>query len=439
MFLRPMFLRFVIIVIASILFCQHAAAGSMTTLSNLSARYLGHLNRHATTEVDAGAYNLAGQAFGPTGFSMMATNQTWFRLERLSYRESPEMDRTNYDATNGVPSIPSFIANYNHGTWGVYAFMGIPAGGGAAFENGHPLFNEYEDEAFHYAQSQLVEQEMNPDLIYKVEAREGGSVTAKAMVIGVTVGGYYKLADWLSVGAGVRYINGKYTYLAHGIYDPYNIDLGILEDFSAEANVNTIHRAQGIAAVLGLHAQPMDGLNLGLQFHGNTKLKYTYETIEDPTGLYPNGGSRRKDLAPILGMGVSYDVTDKFQLASSWTIYFNSLSKIGPTADGGKAIDHYQTGWEGGLGAHYQLLESLTLRGGFQFNHSAHTPSALSSLTWSFDHVMVGAGVTWTLSDWLDATLGVAQLMPNGGLNADESIEFLVRRTGVGIEFGFYL
>lgn len=42
------------------------------------------------------------------------------------------------------------------------------------------------------------------------------------------------------------------------------------------------------------------------------------------------------------------------------------------------------------------------------------------------------------LLGWMELTAGVAQMLPNGGSNADESIEFLVERTVLGLEVGFY-
>lgn len=426
-------------VLFSLVCSSTAHAGSMSSLSNFSARYLGHLNRHATTDIDAGAYNLAGLGFGHPGFSVMIANQSVLRLERLSYREDASEERIDYDATKGVPVIPSLILNYNQGNWGFYAFAGIPAGGGATFDIGHPIFSEFETEAFEFAQQQLIEQGQDPDLIYKVEALDGGSVIAKALVIGATLGGYYKPTDWLSIGVGIRYINGKYSYLANGTYIPHNEHLGPLEVYSQEANVDTVHRAQGFGAVVGMHLQPLEGLDIGIQFHTNTKMKYTYETTSDPTGLFPDGGGRRKDIAPILGMGVGYAITDDLHIASSWTVYLNKFAKLGPTAEGGKSIDNYRTGWEGGLGVEYRVIDSLILRTGFLFSRSAHTEKALSSLTWSFDHVMVGGGLTWLITDWVDLTVGVAQMLPHGGLNESETIDFLVHRTPIGIELGFYL
>jgi len=424
-------------VLFSLVFSGTAHAGSMSSLSTFSARYLGHLNRHATTDIDAGAYNLAGQAFGHEGLSVMLANQTWFRLERLSFRPDANTERHNYDATNGVPAIPSFNINYNHGDWGVYFFGGVPAGGGAAFNEGHPLYIEFEGLALEVARGLAAEMNVPPEFITDVKAQEGGTVIAKAMVIGLTMGGYYKPTDWLSIGAGIRYIKGRYSYNASSVYDVINQSVGVLQEYPAV--VDTVHNAEGLGFLLGLHLQPTEALNLGFQFKSNTKLKYIFDTKEDSTGLYPNGGGIRKDIAPILGMGISYQLSDDLQIASSWTIYLNKMSKQGMNAEGQKNIDNYRDGQEYGLGIEYKLLTPLTLRAGFQMNKAAHTPQALSSLTWSFDHVVLGAGFTWECLDWMDLTVGFSQMLPNGGLNESESIEFLVRRSALGIELGFYL
>ena len=140
----------------------------------------------------------------------------------------------------------------------------------------------------------------------------------------------------------------------------------------------------------------------------------------------------------MMGLGVHYRLTPTLSLASAWTVYFNTLSKQGRTSNGQKNVERYQTGWEGGLGLDYQVVDNVVLRTGFLFNRAAHTQAALTSLTWSFDHVMVGGGLTWTCADWLELTVGGAHMLANGGLNGDEYIEYLVERSAFGLELGFY-
>lgn len=413
-----------------------ALAGSLSSLTAYSARYFGNLNRHASTDADAGPYNLAGQAFGRQGLSIMSSNQSWLRLERLSFRETPDSERTHYDATNGVPSIPTLNINYNHGDWGLYFFGGVPAGGGADFKTGHPLYVEFEDLALDVARQLAADLDIPPEAITDVKAQDGGRVTAKAMIFGLTFGGYYKPTDWLAIGAAVRYVEGQYTYTASSTYDIINEDLGVLQEYPAV--VNTVHNATGVSFMVGMHLQPTEDLNIGLQFQSNTKLKYIFSTAQDSTGLYPDGGGVRKDIPPLLGMGVSYQLTDDLQVSSSWAIYFNKLSKQGMNAAGQKNTENYRNGWEGGLGIEYRVIQALTLRTGFLFNRAAHTQQALSSLSWSFDHFLVGTGLTWHCVDWMDLTMGFSQMLPNGGLNESESIEFYVRRTALALELDFY-
>ena len=258
------------------------------------------------------------------------------------------------------------------------------------------------------------------------------------MVIGLTLGGYYKLTDYLSLGAGVRYIDGQYSYNAEGTYgDIINEDLGVLLEYPAV--VDSVHNAHGFGYMVGMHLQPLDGLDLAFQYQSNTKLKYIYDTAEDSTGLFPDGDGIRKDIPPIMAMGLSYQLSDDFQIASSWTIYLNTFSKQGRDANGLRNTDNYRTGFEAGLGLEYRVIEDLKLRAGFLFNRSSHKIDALSSLTWSFDHFVLGTGLTWECLDWLDVTFGIAQMMPNGGLNREESIDFLVRRMAIAIELGIYL
>ena len=432
-----MLARFLTLVVLSQLLVSTAAAGNLSTLSTFSARYLSHLNRHATTDLDAGAYNLAGQAFGHQGFSAMLANQTWFRLERLSYRPDADSERTNYDATNGIPAIPSFNLTYNHGDWGIYFMGGVPAGGGATFAEGHPLYPQFEGLALEVAREMAPTMNVPPEAITDVKAQNGGVVVAKAMVIGLTLGTYFKVTDYLSLGWGIRYIDGRYSYEAEGVYDIINEDLGVLLEFPAI--VDSVHNAHGFGFMMGMHLQPTEDLNLGFQFQTNTALEYFYDTAQDNTGLFPDGDSIRKDIPPIMAMGASYQLTPDFQIASSWTLYFNRLSDQGRDSEGRKNIRNYRTGFEGGLGLEYRVFDDLLLRTGFLFNRSSHTPEALSSLTWSFDHFVVGAGLTWEALDWLDVTIGASQMMPNGGLSLDESIDFLVRRTAMAIELGIYL
>ena len=95
------------------------------------------------------------------------------------------------------------------------------------------------------------------------------------------------------------------------------------------AVVDSVHNASGFGYMVGMHLKPMDKLNLAIQYQSNTALKYIYDTAEDTTGLFPDGDGIRKDIPPIIATGLSYQLTEDFQLSSSWTIYLNTFSKQG--------------------------------------------------------------------------------------------------------------
>ena len=101
----------------------------------------------------------------------MLANQTWTRLERLSYRPDAESERTDYDANNGILAIPSFNINYNHGDWGVYFMGGVPGGGGATFADGHPLYFEYEGLALEVARELAPTLNVPPEAVTDVKRK----------------------------------------------------------------------------------------------------------------------------------------------------------------------------------------------------------------------------------------------------------------------------
>jgi hypothetical protein len=180
-------------------------AGGLVTNTNQSARYTRLQSRNASTGIDAVYYNPAGLTKLGNGFYLSLNNQTVGQTKSI-LNNYPYLNGTPKEYTGKVsaPFFPGAYAAFNAGRLSISAgFNPIGGGGGAIYENGLPSF------------------EMGiADLVPKL-ASQGIPVSAysadiffegKSAYFGYQLNAAYRVADWLSVAAGLRLVTASNSY-----------------------------------------------------------------------------------------------------------------------------------------------------------------------------------------------------------------------------------
>ena len=194
-------------------------AGGLVTNTNQSAAWVRLPSRNASVGIDAVYFNPAGLMKLENGFHISLSNQSIFQKREIENTYAGPLNadvapvtgvhyginQHVYKGTVTAPLFPSVYAAYKLDKIAFsLGFNPIGGGGGAEYKTGLP--------SFEVSPSDLV-----PSLAkagvqgYKLDAYFKGSSTFLGFQGGIS----YKVNDWLSVAAGLRYVTAANTYEGH--------------------------------------------------------------------------------------------------------------------------------------------------------------------------------------------------------------------------------
>jgi long-subunit fatty acid transport protein len=185
-------------------------AGGLVTNTNQSASWVRLPARNASVNIDAVYYNPAGLMKLENGFHFSVSNQTIFQTKEVeNFYAGPGgaygLNESLYIGKVKAPFFPSIYAAYKMDRLAFsLGFNPVGGGGGALYEEGLPSFEMSASDLVPALASQGA-------TAYRLDAfLEGTSV-----FFGFQGGVSYKINDFLSVAAGLRYVTAKNTYLGH--------------------------------------------------------------------------------------------------------------------------------------------------------------------------------------------------------------------------------
>lgn len=185
-------------------------AGGLVTNTNQSASWVRLPARNASVGIDAAYYNPAGLMKLENGFHISLSNQSIFQTRDIvNFYAGPGgsygLNNYRYEGTVTALAFPSIYAVYklNKLAFSI-GFLPVGGGGGAEFKKGLPSF------------------EMTPSDLVPSLASQGASAyrldayfLGSSIFFGLQGGVSYKINDWISVAAGLRYVTAKNTYEGH--------------------------------------------------------------------------------------------------------------------------------------------------------------------------------------------------------------------------------
>lgn len=358
-----------------------AFAGGVENKTNMSTGYLRNPSRNAEFQrPEAAFYNIAGTAFMNDGLWIEAGNQFVFK----EYKH--EIDGTtatalgidsSFSDTTTVWLYPDFDAVYHKGDFAVFANFGIYAGGGTL---------NYDDGSVATASilaplaaaAQLAGQSCN--------AHKNHSLKVDSITYGGEVGGAYKFLDgMISVGAAFRMV-----------YGTQSMELTSDDAFFKNANggdaIGYDAKATGFGGVFGVHARPIDKLDLSVQYSTINKIKYKIDNVEGNRAPFADGDKFNTDLPACLGFGASYSVIDPLLVSFSCNYYFNKQA----TMDSVLGETDYDNSIEFALGADYKINEMVSASLGFSYSKQGTNDESNSIFAPVLDSFAVGGGVEVT-------------------------------------------
>ena len=356
-----------------------AFAGGIENKTNMSTGYLRNPSRNTEHKrPEAAFYNIAGTAFMDDGLYIEAGNQFIIKEYKNSIPNSqnPVIPAGSYNDETFVYLYPNADIVYKHDRWAVFANFGIYAGGGKL---------EYSEGtsatalAFASAASKVPSQ---ASATIFLKAANDHSLTVTSITYGWQAGGSFAVTDWLSLGAAFRLTYGTQKL------ELTSSHFTLVGNGGNEISYNA--SAVGFSGVFGIHAKPIDGLDLAGQFAWRSKMNYE---LSDKKGKlidqFITGNEFRTDLAPVLNLGVGYRIIAPLYVSTSFNYYFNNLAEMNSVL--GKT--DYNNSFEIALGTDYDIAKAVTASLGVAYGHQGITDTSNSVFNPVLDSFQVGAGV----------------------------------------------
>lgn len=367
----------------------------------------------------------------------------------------------NFHGQASAPFIPSLDAAYQKGPWTVSLHFGITGGGGkATFNGGLPMFeapvsvlpsllsgagiaaDAYSAEMYMQGRQYIYGIQMG--LTYKIFENKGDQKQGLSVHLGARMNfasnhyeGYLRkisaringnmvaLNPYFS-GLSTEYANRasqasaaaeQYTLLANTTTDPalaaqYTAmaaqytqgaaqATAASQQFAAYANqtsdiaLDCDQKGWGIAPIIGLDYR-IGNLNLGARYEFKTSLNIENKTKVNTTGIasFENGVNTPSDVPAILSVGAQYSITPKWRVMAGYNTYFDK--QAGMSGDKQKTLSHNTH--EITAGMEYDLLDRLTISGGYQNTNYGLSDDFQSDLSFSCDSYSLGFGVKMAIT-----------------------------------------
>ena len=199
-------MRKLFVVLVAVLSISSANAGGLVTNTNQSASFIRNPSRGASLEVDAAYFNPAGLVFLPEGFHFSINNQTITQERSIKTDLGMLLDK-DFVGSVAAPLFPSVYAVYRVSDFAFsLGVMPIGGGGSAIYEDGLPSFE---------SQVAVIPGGLTaagiPTTLYDFDVEFDGS----SVYWGVQGVAAYKVNDWFSVSAGLRFISASNSYSGH--------------------------------------------------------------------------------------------------------------------------------------------------------------------------------------------------------------------------------
>ncbi len=408
--------KLLVVMMAAVLLSAGAAyAGHVENSNCLSAEYyLTSARTGATDAADIAMYNPAGTVFLPqNGLFMSFSSQFVYKNFENEYAGTTyEQDEPSYS--------PSLSLVYRQDDWAAFFVANSPAGtGGVNWKNGSATTAQMIDKIVAGARTDAgAFAATGATTVYNQ------SIEASSVYIGLTLGGAYKINNWISVSVAGRYITADRKVKAAA---RFNADILIA---GADPNTTTVdleseyeYEAQGFGGIFGIDIRPFEGLNIGLRYETVTRMEFEYSMkkrnvsvtgesgvaaglqtaiLKDLASLDRDGQKYRYDLPATFSIGAEYIIMPGLAFQTAFDYFF--VEQADWAAESNAKYIH--DGWEVSAGLVYQLLANLKIGAGIQYTDMNIDPAGLSPENPVLDNWTFTAGVIYNIMPDLALTIG---------------------------------
>ena len=441
------FTKFALALVAAMTITTTVFAGGPMTNSNQSASFLRSIARGTSLDPDAVYNNPAGVVFMDNGFHIGINDQMAKQTRTVTSTYAP-FAMSNGNATKEYvgevfsPAIPSVHFAWKHNRWAVMVGMGVNGGGGSLeFADGLASF-ERQFSVLPGAISQLGQQlgQMNPAMAVSANRYSMDMyLKGNSMTLAFNAGVAFRITDWLSVAAQLRYSttsNGYEGYMKNIQINPTMAAMGLQGDMMSAAQFFTaagaalgqlnpalaqqaaVYAAQtadhildvkqkgtSISPVLALafHKGKWDA-SVKYEFKMATELEIESEPISanDPVinGIFPNGAKVKSETPALLAAALSRHF-GSVKVTAEWHNYFDkdAQNSFSPCITGN--TNEYL------LGAEWSISDKWLVSAGVQRTALNMDINKYSDMNFVTSSTSVAAGVKYNFSEKVGLNLGI--------------------------------
>ena len=459
------FLEKLLLALLGATICHTAVfAGGPMTNTNQSAAFLRSLARGTSLQSDAVYYNPAGVVFMDNGFHIGINDQMAKQTRTTSSslvmgNNLPGgFSETEFQGSVFSPLVPSVHFAWKHNRIALMAGMGVNGGGGTIkYDNGLASFERIVSSfPTLLTANGLTTTQYSRDLFL-----EGSSMT-----LAFNFGAAFRLTDWLSVAAMVRYSSSSNSYkagLSNMMLNPAHPLLNPTSQMvSASQLLTSINMAQYAALVdqqldvkqkgtsispvvaLAFHKGKWDA-SVKYEFKMATELEIESEPISanDPVinGIFPNGAKVKSETPALLAAAVSRHF-GPVKVTAQWHHYFDKAAEnsFTPVIEGN--TNEYM------MGVEWNITDKWLVSAGAQRTQLNMNENAYSDMNFSISSWSVGVGLAYQICDAVRINAGFMPTIYDKdvvsvGKMADTGLDFkdIYNRTstawGIGLDFKF--
>ena len=441
------FTKFALALVAAMTITTTVFAGGPMTNSNQSASFLRSIARGTSLDPDAVYNNPAGVVFMDNGFHIGINDQMAKQTRTVTSTYAP-FAMSNGNATKEYvgevfsPAIPSVHFAWKHNRWAVMVGMGVNGGGGSLeFADGLASF-ERQFSVLPGAISQLGQQlgQMNPAMAVSANRYSMDMyLKGNSMTLAFNAGVAFRITDWLSVAAQLRYSttsNGYEGYMKNIQINPTMAAMGLQGDMMSAAQFftaagaalgqlnpalaqqATVYAAQtadhildvkqkgtSISPVLALafHKGKWDA-SVKYEFKMATELEIESEPISanDPVinGIFPNGAKVKSETPALLTAALSRHF-GSVKVTAEWHNYFDKDAQNSFTQCITGNTNEYL------LGAEWSISDKWLVSAGVQRTALNMDINKYSDMNFVTSSTSVAAGVKYNFSEKVGLNLGI--------------------------------
>ena len=322
---------------------------------------------------------------------------------------------TEFQGSVFSPLVPSVHFAWKHNRIALMAGMGVNGGGGTIkYDNGLASFERIVSSfPTLLTANGLTTTQYSRDLFL-----EGSSMT-----LAFNFGAAFRITDWLSVAAMVRYSSSSNSYKAGLSNMMLNPAHPLLNPNSGMISASQLLTSINMGTYAALVDQQLDVKQKGssfspvlaLSFHKgkwDASVKYEFEMrteLENETskdinlgtgGMFPNGAKVKAETPALLAVAVSRHF-GPVKVTAEWHEFFdknaeNSFSNVIT----GNTTEYL-------LGAEWQITDKWLVSAGAQYTALDMDPAKYSDMNFSCPSVSVGLGFMYSFSEKIGLNFGV--------------------------------